>query len=180
MFMIRLSIITLLLALTVFKGIAQQVKPPSSPMKFDLGPQFSVPLNNAFSTTHSMSFGLTSRAAYYFAQDISVGVRINYDYFLGKSYTGPNEEKYYNLTWTSLLANFQYDFEKGVYIGGDAGFGLLNVRGSTSSTFNTSLYFGKAVKMLKSTVGFTVYWTQAREATARDEALGLRVAYRFN
>ena len=150
-------------------------------MKFDIGPQFSYPINNSFNNTHSIGLGATSRAAYYFTNEISTGIRVNYDYFLARKYAGAgNEDQYFNLTWTSFLANFQYDFKKNIYIGGDAGLALLSILGHTSSMFNTSLYIGKAVKFSKSTVGISLYWTQARESGSRDETIGLRAAYRFN
>ncbi len=160
---------------------AQKVKPPASKMKFDIGPQFSYPLNPSFNRTHSIGLGATSRAAYYFTSEISTGIRVNYDYFLGREYNNAGiSDRHYNLTWTSFLANFQYDFNDGFYIGGDAGIGFLSIKGNTNSMFNTSLYTGKAFKMIKSTGGISLYWTQARESSSRDETLGLRFHYRFN
>jgi hypothetical protein len=176
----RLVILTALM-FTGITCICQKVKPPASKMKFDLGPQLSLPLNPSFNKTHSVGIGATSRAAYYFTPDISAGIRVNYDYFLGSKYVyGTVTDRYFNLTWTSFLANFQYDFEKNIFIGGDAGLGILSVNGDATSMFNSSLYFGKAFVFKKSTIGFSFYWSQAREPGTRDETIGLRAHYRFN
>lgn len=164
-----------------YSGITQKVNPPASKMKFDIGPQFSFPLNTSFKETHSFGFGASSRSAYYFTNEISAGIRINYDYFIGKKYTTYGvEDRHYNITWTSLLANLQYDFDKNIFLGGDAGIGLLSIKGSSNSTFTTSLYAGKAIKLKKSSVGIALFWTQVRQSTNRDEAAGLRATYRFN
>lgn len=176
---LRILTFFLLLSFSLI-GAGQQVKAPASKMKFDIGPQISYPLNSDFHTTHSIGFGATSRAAYYFTDEISTGIRVSYDYFISRKYSGPSVDTYYNLTWTSFLANFQYDFPKNIYVGGDAGVGLLSIKGSSNSMFNTSLYIGKAVKFAKSTLGIGLNWTQARESSDRNETVGLRAAYRFN
>lgn len=164
-----------------FAGATQRVKAPASKMKFDIGPQFSLPINPSFKKTHSIGLGATSRAAYYFTDEISAGIRVNYDYFLGRKYSnGAVTDRYFNLTWTSFLANFQYDFKKNIFIGGDAGVGLLGIRGNTNSMFNSSLYIGSAFQVLKSSMGVALHWTQARESASRDETIGVRFLYRFN
>jgi hypothetical protein len=166
---------------TGFITAAQKVKHPASKMKFDIGPQFSYPINNSFNTTHSIGIGATSRAAYYFTNEISTGIRVNYDYFIGRKYSnGQISDRHYNLTWTSFLANLQYDFDKNIFIGGDAGIGLLSQNDNTNSMFNSSLYIGYAFKILRSSMGVTLYWTQARESSSRDETIGVRLCYRFN
>ena len=160
---------------------AQQVKAPASKMKFDIGPQFSYPINASFNRTHGIGLGASSRAAYYFTDEISTGIRINYDYFLGRKYVNNGvTDRWYNATWTSFLANFQYDFKGNVYIGGDAGLGLISIRGNTGSAFNSSLYMGSAFRFLKSHIGTSFYWTQARQSSIRYETTGLRLRYRFN
>lgn len=176
----RSAVIFILLISFLFKSYGQQAKPSSSKIKFEIGPQFSMPLNENFRTTHYLGFGATSRAAYYFTDEISTGIRINYDYFLGKKYESPTPDRYFNVTWTSLLVNFQYDLKKEFYFGGDAGIGIININGITNSSFNTSVYFGKAVTVFKTSIGMAIYWTQARESTSRNETLGLSAAFRFN
>lgn len=176
----QLAATIILLTVCLFKSNGQQVKSSSSKMKFEIGPQFSLPLNENSRTTHYLGLGATSRAAYYFTDEISAGIRINYDYFLGKKYVSPDPDRYFNVTWTSLLANFQYDLKKEFYFGGDAGIGIINVNGLSNSSFNTSLYFGKAITVLKTSLGLSIYWTQARESTNRNETLGLRAVFRFN
>ncbi|HET9057132.1 MAG TPA: hypothetical protein VFN30_09835 [Chitinophagaceae bacterium] len=175
------TFITICLLIVVLGVSSQRVKAPASKMKFDIGPQFSYAINTSFNKTHSMGLGATTRAAYYFTPEISTGIRVNYDYFLGRKYTVNNvNDRYFNLTWTSFLANFQYDFDKNIFIGGDGGLGILSIKGDATSMFNSSLYIGKAVKFSKSSMGISFFWTQAREAGSRDETIGLRAHYRFN
>ena len=150
-------------------------------IRIEAGPQFSIPVNPAFNNTHFLGMGATARAAYYFSHKISSGIRVNYDYFIGKKYElNGVKDNYYNLTWTSVMGNLQLEMGERFFAGGDIGFGLLSARGDVNAAFNTSLYCGYAIPTKKNDFGIVVCWSQAKKPTSYFSSLGLRVQYNFN
>lgn len=174
------------LLLTVFLGtgiICLPQKNDSSAFKIrvEAGSQLSLALNPAFSKTHSVGIGATARAAWYFTNKISSGVRVNYDYFVGKKYEQNGiKDNYYNLTWTSVMGNLQFELGNNFFAGGDAGLGLLSIRSDVNAAFNASFYAGYSIKTKKNNIGIALCWSQAKKPSSYFETLGLRAQYNFN
>ena len=150
-------------------------------IRIEAGPQFSIPINPSFKNTHSFGMGATGRAAYYFTDKISSGIRVNYDYFIGKKYElNGVKDNYYNLTWTSVMGNLQFELGERFFAGGDIGLGLLSTKGDVNAAFNASLYGGYIIPTMKNDFGIVVCWSQAKKPTTYFSSLGLRVQYNFN
>lgn len=181
-FMLYLRVLLLAAFLTIATvGSSQKTDSTTFKIRIEAGPQVSIPINPALKTTQSIGFGATARAAYYFTDKISSGVRVNYDYFIGKKYEQNGvKDNYYNLTWTSVMANLQFELGNYFFAGGDAGLGLLSIRGDVNAAFNASFYAGYTIKTKKNNIGIVLCWTQAKKPTSYFESLGLRGQYNFN
>lgn len=150
-------------------------------IRIEAGPQFSFPLNPYFKNTQSFGMGATARAAYYFNNTFSAGIRVNYDYFIGKKYKiNGTTDNYFNLTWTSAMGNVQFDVTDHFFAGGDVGLGLLSINGNVNAAFNSSLYTGYNIHTNKNDFGIVIAWSQAKKPTTNFSSMGLRVQYNFN
>jgi len=136
--------LSLIAATVALSALAQNKKAPEKEFIFEIGPAVAHPIHylNMFST---IGVGLDGAVTHPFGNGLSVGIRVNYLYFFGRSadpfFTGGGSHyKHSNLYDGFAEANYQ--FENNIVVGVDLGFGTITFNGNSDPSFAQKAYAG--------------------------------------
>jgi len=130
-------------ALPFFAG-AQDKKTAEKSWNIELGPAVSYPIHylNMFST---FGLGLDGAVTHPLGNGFSVGARVNYSYFFGRSadpfFTGGGSH-YKHSDLYDVLAEGNYRFSNKIILGLNLGLGVLGFNGHSDLSFAQKAYAG--------------------------------------
>lgn len=156
---------------------AAQNKMTDKSWNIELGPAVSHPIRylNMFST---FGVGADGAITHPFGKALSVGVRVNYSYFFGRTadplFTGGGSHyKHSNLY--DALAEANYRFQNKIVLGIDLGLGVLAFNGHSDPSFAKKGYVGYEWEYKEHPLVFAVFYEQ----TVYHKNAGLRATIRF-
>ena len=169
------KIYSILVALTIcglfFTKASAQMK--TGDWHYDLGVNVAAPIRNLSYYT-SVGIGIDAAATTSIAENVNVGARVNYSYFIGQTPLLATESHGANVV--NLLADGSYNFPYNIFAGIDLGVGFLTSNGQSDTEFARIFNAGYKWEQSKAhTFIFTLYFDQ----TTYQKCLGARAAIRF-
>ena len=140
---------------------------------FDVGPNIAVPIRNLSYYT-SLGIGIDGAATTNICNEVAIGGRANYSYFIGKTPLLADEK--HGASVFSITADGNYTFPMNIFAGVDLGVGFISSNGQNDTQFARIFNLGyKWDQSKQHTYIFTVYFDQ----TTYQKCLGVRAAVRL-
>ncbi len=154
----------------------QDINPISSkdqPIEFEAGFTLALPVRT-FHLFQRFGFGVDGAAHYRLPdklKDLSVGIRINYSYFLAKP--ASTFFKSESASLVNLLADAEYKLPYHFFAGAGLGVGVALRSSGSSVGFAKAIYAGYAVELPDNSLLFSLFFGQSMSGTKN---LGVRAA----
>jgi hypothetical protein len=150
-----------------------QAQKKTSDWNIDVGPNIAIPIRNLSYFT-SVGIGADANATTNVTDEIAVGGRVNYSYFVGKTPLLATES--HGASIFNIMASGSYTFPQNIFAGVDLGVGFETSNGESDTEFARVFNLGYKWEQSKQhTYIFTIYFDQ----TTYEKCLGLRAAIRL-
>src|ERR1700744_2230829 len=145
----------------------------SNDWSIDLGANVAVPIRNLSYFT-SFGIGVDAAATTNITNEIAVGGRANYSYFIGKTPLLATES--HGASVFNVLADGSYTLPQNIFLGVDLGVGFEATNGQSDTEFARIFNLGYKWDQSKQHIYiFTIYFDQ----TTYEKCLGIRAAIRL-
>jgi len=134
-----------LLVLTATGAVAQSVKKDSKDLHFEVGLNLYHPIRY-FNMFSSFGVGVDAAILHPVMDGLSVGGRVNYGYFMGRTadeaFTSGNGDHFKASGLYDFFGEAQYKLPSNVVAGVDLGYGFVSFNGASDGAFAQKIYVG--------------------------------------